>query len=864
MDWYRGSEISQNEDHYSMTLTMEAIQSLPKHDFIEFFYKFAQDGGMVQTGGSRTASRFREDVEEKFEAFREFVLEPFNEPFDEIAWLSRTNSFFGLGPGLSTIYLNRLNKRRFAIVNNKAAMAIELLGVHVPVLLTTRYRIIRDAEAQLIEWYPEFDNFFKADALTQFLIGEEMGKPWADRLRKESEKKFWIYAAGERSRLWEQYLADGVMGIGWNELNMDLSGVDSEDSLRELYFHVYGQKGSEADFRQLYEFLFKMCEGDHVFVKRGISQIIGYGEVVSGHYYDSSRDEYRHLRKMRWTKNGSWNIPEGQKTLPQKTLTEIKDPERLADLLELIGEGPIIDVPLFTDDTFELLAGLHENPTASYYTDHEEDFKSKVEEPLQRLMEKVAQALPPSISGLMETEKNIFARIPKNDYGRGGAWDFYWGAFYPKEGTRISDIQLYVTIFPDMLGFGFYVGDSAPIPQQRFMKNCADLHEMLEELLGPVFMDGDLVLGEAKKSLLVLNGNNQERKSILNDWISDPSKYGIRACIEIPKAEANQLPATNLIYRVTEFFKQVFPLFILAQYEEPLDPIRKYLSKISPPAARQKTFYSPDQLAEDVHMDRTEIDRWFRAVRRKRQVIFYGPPGTGKTFIAQHLARALIAEGDGFCEMLQFHPSYAYEDFMQGLRPRALKGGGLEYTMVPGRFRDFCARAAERKDTCVLIIDEINRANLSRVFGELMYLLEYREESIPLVGGEKFQIPVNAVIIGTMNTADKSIALFDQALRRRFAFLGLYPNYDIIRKYHSGVEFNPEQLIQQLEKINEAIGDRHYSIGVSFFLDRNIVQDLKDIWQMEIEPYLEELFFDQVEKAEVFSWDRIQDRVGLT
>jgi len=160
-----------------------------------------------------------------------------------------------------------------------------------------------------------------------------------------------------------------------------------------------------------------------------------------------------------------------------------------------------------------------------------------------------------------------------------------------------------------------------------------------------------------------------------------------------------------------------------------------------------------------------------------------------------------------------------------------------------------------------LIIDEMNRANLSRVLGELMFLLEYRNQAVPLASGERFQIPPNVRIIGTMNTADRSIALVDHAMRRRFAFLGLYPNYEVLRRFHANTGFDPEGLIRLLERLNAAINDKHYSLGISFFLSPNIEQEIQDIWQMEIEPYIEELFFDQPDKAANFGWEKIRGEV---
>jgi len=284
---------------------------------------------------------------------------------------------------------------------------------------------------------------------------------------------------------------------------------------------------------------------------------------------------------------------------------------------------------------------------------------------------------------------------------------------------------------------------------------------------------------------------------------------------------------------------------------------RKILDElIFPP---KPPIYTITQCAEDTGFDLATLEHWVRAIRRKRQAVLYGPPGTGKTYVAEHLAKHLIGGGDGFMDLVQFHPAYAYEDFIQGIRPQSDEDGGLKYPLVPGRFLEFCKRADSRQGTCVLIIDEINRANLSQVFGELMYLLEYREREIPLAGGGTLRIPGNVLIIGTMNTADRSIALVDHALRRRFAFLRLQPNHDVLRKYHQNRDtgFPVEGLIGVLRRLNNQISDPHYEVGISFFLRENLADEIEDIWKMEIEPYMDEYFFDRPEKADDFRWDKV-------
>jgi len=271
--------------------------------------------------------------------------------------------------------------------------------------------------------------------------------------------------------------------------------------------------------------------------------------------------------------------------------------------------------------------------------------------------------------------------------------------------------------------------------------------------------------------------------------------------------------------------------------------------------------YSLEDCAEETGFHVEELGRWVRAIQRKKQAILYGPPGTGKTFMAERVARHLVGEGEGVVELVQFHPSYAYEDFLQGLRPMRTADGKLSYEMVTGRFIEFCEQAAARSGVSVLIIDEINRANLSRVFGELMYLLEYRDREVPLAGGGRFRIPKQVRILGTMNTADRSIALVDHALRRRFAFLALQPKFDVLEGYHESTGFQVEGLIGTLRRLNQAINDPNYEIGISFFLCDDLDKSLEDIWRLEIVPYLEEYFFDQTDRVDEFRWERVCDAV---
>jgi len=231
-----------------------------------------------------------------------------------------------------------------------------------------------------------------------------------------------------------------------------------------------------------------------------------------------------------------------------------------------------------------------------------------------------------------------------------------------------------------------------------------------------------------------------------------------------------------------------------------------------------KLGYTVELFSEETGFSVEIIKTWENMLKRKKHLIFQGPPGTGKTFVAQRLAKLLTSGNNGIIKTVQFYPDYSYEDFIQGYFPDP-EGGTFKFKLQKGVFLRFCDEARKILAPCVMIIDEINRANLSRVFGELMYLLEYRDDKIPLAtGSDLFYIPHNVYIIGTMNTADRSIALVDHALRRRFCFVRLKPEYEILEKHLKKYNLPAESLVSVLKEINSVIDDPNYEIGISFFM----------------------------------------------
>ncbi len=528
----------------------------------------------------------------------------------------------------------------------------------------------------------------------------------------------------------------------------------------------------------------------------------------------------------------------------------------------------------FNSQTFALLKQLHDNPNKEFYDKNKDEFKQYVENPFKTLFSYIASQLPLEITDLMETEKNLFS--PKNYYIKNKTPDFIWGTFSTKNSNKIEDVQLFLFLNYETLEFGFYISQNESQERDKFINFCQNNQNYIIDLIKNIYnISNQIYLGSRDNYYLNENQEIVSQNQITPEsWLQNIAQEDLHIAVIIPRQEILNYSQLELSNYIINMYQNLFPLVLITINDDPISKIQEYLVSLEnytklenlEDIETETKFINPEynleNLCQDTYFKQEKIETIIKVINRKKQIILQGSPGTGKTFLAQYLAKYLISNNDGFSELVQFHPSYSYEDFIQGIRPIS-NHGQLEYNMIKGRFLEFCENAQKCDGICVLIIDEINRGNLASIFGELMYLLEYREQNIKLAGSnEVFSMPKNVRIIGTMNTADRSIALVDHALRRRFSFITLNSNYDILKAYHKGNnQLNIDSLIKVLKELNKTINDPHYELGISFFLTIELKENIEDIWLMEIEPYLEEYFFDDHEKISNFRWGKIKDKI---
>jgi hypothetical protein len=520
----------------------------------------------------------------------------------------------------------------------------------------------------------------------------------------------------------------------------------------------------------------------------------------------------------------------------------------------------------FCADTFDFLTELAHNNRRAWMERQRPRYRFAVREPLVELCRALASRyVGPVLRGVYGWDLDTAARngraltsVCKNAFGRSEPYNsVLWIAFARRSaaGPR-GGVQFFVRLDPAGLRFGLRLGRKARDAARRLCRNVNEHAEVLFRILHErgSLAESDFASEEDPDMPIKITGPDD-----LRAWAARRSLVAAR---RLP-ADAAVLQTDELVGDVLLTFDRLVPLYACAVEED----VRDFLSR----GVQGGVGFTEDDFRRATHLGADWLRRARHLLELKKQLILQGVPGTGKTHVARCLARLLTAGREGAFRLVQFHPAYSYEEFVEGIKVRSVAVDGrhdVTYPVEDGLLCAFAAEAARRPaDPFVLLIDEINRGNLPRVFGELLYLLEYRDHAVDLPYSRRaFRLPPNLYLLATMNVADRSVALVDQALRRRFSFLDMAPDAAVLASWlaahmpAAGPAF-AAKVVGLFERLNARLRadlGQAGQVGHSYFMAEGLDEArLRVIWQHHVRPLLEEHFAGRPDRLASYDLDHL-------
>lgn len=711
--------------------------------------------------------------------------------------------------------------------------------------------------------------------------------------------KNWAYAPGEQAKYWEDFKNAGIMGIGWSELG-NPSRFNTKKELKQALVETYDEGNPKNDTDSIWAFVNELKPGDIIWARRGTKHVVGCGIVKSDFRYEEDSAPYHSVREVEWAEIDEFDV-EGAfhfrtiYELTEKTSVKTSNLEALSqgimdhadddwwpgddeytpgltseEWLTLIG-----DESVFREESLIMLSCLRAiggqatvTELAEAYGRKKNWYLSQAISLAKRIVEREPRVKPYIDDANLRWWPILFVgKVQASDAPGSFIWRIRdelaealdgvdWSKYDLEE--RIPEIESseksywWLNASPKIWSFS----DIEPGEEQTYTVLTENSTPRRIHANFMAAKEGDVVIGyeatPVKKVVAICeisrdtdDENLYFRK--LRDLASPIPYSTIKEDDVLAQSQFVKSPNGSLFALSKDEFDRVIEL---AGDDVPILP-----------AAKAKP-YSDKQFLEDVYISASNLASMKRLLERKKNLILQGAPGTGKTYCAKRLAWAFMGEEDNnrIC-FVQFHQNTTYDDMMAGYRPA--DDGGFE--AIPGEFLRFCDKAAQDSEQrpWFFIIDEINRANVSKVFGELLMLIEsgHRDEAIKLsLLGRSVKVPSNLYIIGMMNTADRGLALIDYALRRRFAFFEMEPAFrnEQFMSYIDGTgNRSLAALAEAVDKLNKEIASdpsfgTGFRIGHSYFCLGDDVsdEDVVDVVEYELDPLVREYWFDAPDTAE--------------
>lgn len=556
-------------------------------------------------------------------------------------------------------------------------------------------------------------------------------------------------------------------------------------------------------------------------------------------------------------------LPEGERAkLWCETAAVLRErfrvhPLELADVVVAVGDGAAPDDERpgfdgFCSDTFAFLDELTRTNARDWMAEHRERYQFVLREPLMELCEAVAERyVRPVLNREHGWDLECDARcgravtsICKNDFGRGGPYQpVQWITFYRRAlANKRADAQFFVRVAAEGVSYGFHLGRSARDAGKLFRRNIQEHAEAIFRALqvGGVFTDYRFWTADDMTAEVPVRS------------AADLRAWAVHKTLAIGKhlpPEAPLLRRDELTGDVLLTFDRLLPAFACAAEPDPRPVLTRRAG-----APDEAPAYAPASFHRETFLSEVWLDRVLGLLRLKKQLVLQGVPGTGKTHVARCLARLLTHDRPDCVRLVQFHPAYSYEEFVEGIRARATEVNGraeMTFPVEDGVLCQFAERARSRpSEPHVLIVDELNRGNLPRIFGELLYLLEYRDQAVTLPYSKReFRLPENLFLLATMNPLDRSAVSLDHALRRRFSFVNMPADAAILASWldaHGGGEhpdptFTP-RVVLLFEELNRRLArdlGPEKQVGHSLFMVPELCPEkLSAVWDHHVRPLL--------------------------
>ena len=541
--------------------------------------------------------------------------------------------------------------------------------------------------------------------------------------------------------------------------------------------------------------------------------------------------------------------------------------------------------PGYTSATVAFLKELPSHVNDPKWHDvNKERYQNVLRDPTQRLVELLKSQFIERLSPEVAGGKRHLSILKKNDYGKGGYHDSYWCAFYdPSAGSKTKSVQLF---------FGLR-GNQQPCTYGLSMGNyCEDYLRRLQDAIHKDATSAATYLRQAPRGTVVrlCKGESDKRMSpnefaetILAHPDGVPTFEGLTRIEVTQEFALDSLPDHDetLVHEVGTFFTWAWPLFessMTGKWPHSKPTLPKNPSESEDTVDVDVDEDAPitlEALSSLTSLPLTFLDEMEQALLAKQQAVLVGPPGTSKTYIARQFARYFVAQRPGRPQgsqhVLYMHANWTYEDFFEGIKPTATTNGVLAFQPQKGFFLEWTEQLKDFDSASrhVLVLDEINRCDTAAVLGELLQLLEYRGTTVRLLSGRQFVFPRNLYIIGTMNSADRSIGRMDLALRRRFLWLNLHPQPEALQRWLDRQGNNPIGFkASALAECNDLLAKRgipsEQHVGHALFMiqessaeDEAVAKDvpltekhLRRVVQFSVIPYVRELFTTQFGQTE--------------